>query len=990
MLSKKNLLLSVLLLWPCVLLAQLPNNLLFQRYSTHEGLSDNYVFNVVEDRQHFIWASTFQGIDRLDGVEVRHYSLIDSSQTDAQPSIEVIRDYKGGIWATRNANLFKYNPVQDQFELKVQTKNKEFSANNKKIKQKFALLHDSHNQCFWIASEKGLFRYQIETKRLESTPIRSFSTPYKIISINTNTLIIATNEEWISYDTRTQKSFQIPKPSTEWVIYSTKANHWIYSDEGRKIWEISFQNSQFSRPVLTEINPERQEIRSIATLPNQTGAKTLWCGLVTGGLAVQDTENKNHYQLFNTRINEINGFHYRRILNIFQDSKHNIWLSTDQGLYRANPTKFQIQKELFPFFRKLNISRVRQIVQHASKPHLEWVANSNYGLFLYDKVRQKIIKSFEMPGSGITQIKYDRHGRLWVLSAKMLTIIDAQLRIKIITTTHLKPNLLCWRIIFDRYDNAWIGSEIGLLKVAFPTHTLTVHSPDITDSQSISHAFVYDLKKLNNQKIALATRNGVDIFDINTEKVAEKIGPRQNVFALDIDSTETMWVAYSNEFLKISNHQVVKSWKSYGNNRALRFKNGLSVDKGGKLWMNTNDGLLHFDPSTEKFQLFTENDGLISNYFYGFIYENNGNLYLNYEEGVNYFDPLQAHIPPKIYETLLTDFSLLDVRQGIDFRKQQSPFKVNYDQNIITFHYSVVEFDQPEKITFRYQLEGFDKGWKNGNTRRDVSYTNLSGGHYTFRVQALSSDGNVASNIAAFPIFVTTPYYRSWWFFGLIFCGISSFFYGLYRYRLKQILKLQHLRNSISRDLHDEVGSTLSSITMLSESAKKSIDIDEAQTRKFMESITTNAQKVLENMDDIVWAINPKDDSLESIVLRIKEYAYTITETKDIHLSFDIDQRFQKLKVPMKTRQNLYLILKESINNAVKHSGCNELKITLKIEKKALNMIVQDNGQGFDVLKPTLRNGLENMRQRAEELDGKIRIDSQKNKGTTIYIQLGS
>ncbi|RDB04673.1 sensor histidine kinase [Runella aurantiaca] len=990
MLSKKNLLLSVLLLWSCGLLAQLPNDLLFQRYSTHEGLSDNYVFNVVEDRQHFIWAATFQGINRLDGVEVRHYSLLDSSKTDAQPSIEVIRDYKGGIWATSNANLFKYDPVQDQFKLKLQTKNKEFSANNKKVKQKFALFNDIPNQCFWIARENGLFRYLINTERLEPTPIPSFSTPHKIISINSTTLIIATNEEWISYDTRSQKSFRIPKPATEWVIYSTKANHWIYSDENRRIWEISFQNSQFTRPVLTEINPERKEIRSIATLPNLTGTKVLWCGLVTGGLAVLNSENKNAYQLFNAHINQLNGFHYRRILNIYQDSTHNIWLSTDQGLYRANPTKFQIQKELFPFFRKLNISRVRQIVQHPSEPHLQWIANSNYGLILYDKVHQKIIKSFEMPGSGITQIKYDRQGRLWVLSAKKLTIIDPQLRIKTIQTAHLKPDLLCWRIIFDRYDNAWIGSEIGLLKVAFPTKKITVYTPVITDPQSISHAFVYDLKWLNNQKIALATRNGVDIFDTNTEKVTEKIGARQNVFALDIDSTQTMWVAFSNEFLKISNHQVVKSWKSYGNNRTLRFKNGLAVDKSGKLWMNTNDGLLNFDPITENFQLFTENDGLISNYFYGFIYENNGNLYLNHEEGVNYFDPLQAHITPKIYETLLTDFSLLDERQAIDFHNLQNPFKVNFDQNIITFRYAVVEFDHPEKITFRYQLEGFDKGWKNGHTRRDVSYTNLSGGHYTFKVQALRTDGNVASNIAEFQIFVTTPYYRSWWFFGLLFCGITSFFYGLYRYRLKQILRLHHLRNSISRDLHDEVGSTLSSITMLSESAKKSIDIDEAQTRKFMESITKNAQKVLENMDDIVWAINPKDDSLESIVLRIKEYAYTITETKDIHLSFDIDPRLQKLKAPMKTRRNLYLILKESINNAVKHSGCNELKIVLKIEKKALNMIIKDNGQGFDPLKPSLRNGLENMRQRAEELGGKIRIDAQKNKGTAIYIELNS
>ncbi len=988
MLPIKPYTLIIFLLWSVVAVAQLQTDLHFQRYSTRDGLSDNYIFNVVEDRQHFIWVATFQGINRLDGTQVRQYVLNDSSKTDALPSPEVFKDYRGVIWATNNANLFRYNPIQDRFELKLQSKNKEFNAVNKKVKQKFALLNDLPNRCFWIARESGLFRYNIDTDRHETTPIHSFSTPYKIISINPGTLIIATNEEWISYDIQTKRSSRLSKKSFDWVIHSTHNNHWIYSDEESRIWEISFQNNQFSPPRPTEINHERKEIRSIAILPNQTGTKALWCGLGTGGLAILDTENKNTYALFNARINELNDFHYRRIQSIYQDSKQNIWLSTDQGLYRANPTKFQIQKELFPFFRKLNISRVRQIVQHTSESNLEWVVNSEYGLFLYDKVHQKIIKSFEMPGSGITQIKYDRFQRLWVLSAKTLSIIEPNLHYRTLPINRLKSNLLCWRIIFDRFDNTWIGSDSGLIKVAYPTEKMTLYAHNPSDSQSISHPYVYDLKLLNDQKIALATRNGLDIFDSKSQKVTERVGPRQNVFAMDIDTAGTIWLAFNDEFVRISNHQIVKRWKSYGKNNKLRFKNGLTVDRAGKLWMNISNGLLNFDPTTEKFQLFTENDGLISNYFYGFMYENKGNLYLNHEEGVNYFDPLQARNTPKVYEPILTDLYLLEKRQDIDFHAVKKPFKVNYDQNILTFHYSVAEFEQPEKITFQYQLEGFDQGWKNGNTLRRVSYTNLSGGRYTFKVQALSTDGNVDSLIAEFPLFVTTPYYQSWWFFGLVFAGITALFYSLYRYRLTQILKLHHLRNSISRDLHDEVGSTLSSISMLSESAQKSLKIDEIQSRKFMENITKNAQKVLESMDDIVWTINPKEDTLESMVLRIKEFAYTLTETKNIKLTFDIDPNFRKLKISMKIRRNLYLILKESINNAVKHSGGNELKIALKIEKRTLHLVVQDNGQGFTPLKPTLRNGLENMRQRAEEIGGDIRIDSQKNKGTVIYIQL--
>ncbi|MBK9983020.1 MAG: tetratricopeptide repeat protein [Saprospiraceae bacterium] len=211
------------------------------------------------------------------------------------------------------------------------------------------------------------------------------------------------------------------------------------------------------------------------------------------------------------------------------------------------------------------------------------------------------------------------------------------------------------------------------------------------------------------------------------------------------------------------------------------------------------------------------------------------------------------------------------------------------------------------------------------------------------------------------------------------------FFILFYKnYQTKQLLKLQTLRNRIAIDLHDDVGSTLSSITIFSELAKQQSN----EAIHLLDNISESSRKMLESMADIVWTINPENDNFEKIIWRMRSFAYELLRAKNIDFEFTADENVARLKLPMEVRKNLYLIFKEAINNMVKYAGADRAFFSINGTKNNLTMVIRDNGKGFDVNQPSEGNGLKNMKKRAEEIGGKLLIDSGAGKGTTIQFLL--
>jgi signal transduction histidine kinase len=218
---------------------------------------------------------------------------------------------------------------------------------------------------------------------------------------------------------------------------------------------------------------------------------------------------------------------------------------------------------------------------------------------------------------------------------------------------------------------------------------------------------------------------------------------------------------------------------------------------------------------------------------------------------------------------------------------------------------------------------------------------------------------------------------------GLVLFAILSFF--VYRnYQNRQKLKLQTLRNKIASDLHDDVGSTLSSISIFSQMAQE----QSKETIPMLETIGESSRKMLDAMADIVWTIKTENDQFEKIILRMKSFAYELLGAKKIDFEFITDEEIEKMKLPMEVRKNLYLIFKEATNNMVKYSGADKAMFAIKEEKNNLMMTIHDNGKGFDIHRSSEGNGLKNMKKRAIEIGGELSIDSHPGNGTTIQLKV--
>ena len=224
---------------------------------------------------------------------------------------------------------------------------------------------------------------------------------------------------------------------------------------------------------------------------------------------------------------------------------------------------------------------------------------------------------------------------------------------------------------------------------------------------------------------------------------------------------------------------------------------------------------------------------------------------------------------------------------------------------------------------------------------------------------------------------------KNYFIVGLVLVAVMAFFIFGY-FNTRQKLKMQLLRNKIAIDLHDHVGSTLSSISIFSQMARQ----QSKDVIPLLDSIGESSRKMLDAMADIVWTINPENDEFEKIILRMRSFAYELLGAKNIEFEFTAEEDISMLKLPMDVRKNLYLIFKEATNNLVKYAEANKATFAIKEDKNILSLMIRDNGKGFDVNRSTEGNGIKNMKKRAEEIGGRLSIFSEPGSGTTIQLNI--
>ncbi|HEY2727099.1 MAG TPA: histidine kinase, partial [Parafilimonas sp.] len=310
---------------------------------------------------------------------------------------------------------------------------------------------------------------------------------------------------------------------------------------------------------------------------------------------------------------------------------------------------------------------------------------------------------------------------------------------------------------------------------------------------------------------------------------------------------------------------------------------------------------------------------------------------------------------------------------------------LKYFQNSVEVNYIAPYYFNAAKIQYRYLLSGINKTWINNNNNTSCNFTLVPPGSYAFHVAVSLNGTDWFESKDKFSFIISPPFWQTWWFYLLCAVAVAVLLYSIYRIRINKILAIQNVRNSISRELHDDVGSTLSSLHMVSALAKKKLKDDPRKTEELLEKITESSERMTGNMQDIVWAVNPLNDSFAQIIARMQKFAAQLCEAKNIELFFNADEKIKSLKLPLQYRTDLFMIFKEAVNNLAKYSNATKACIELHKTNNHFILEIKDDGVGFNTKNISHGNGLRNMHVRAENLHGKLTVLS-GDEGTKVML----
>jgi signal transduction histidine kinase len=307
-----------------------------------------------------------------------------------------------------------------------------------------------------------------------------------------------------------------------------------------------------------------------------------------------------------------------------------------------------------------------------------------------------------------------------------------------------------------------------------------------------------------------------------------------------------------------------------------------------------------------------------------------------------------------------------------------------YDRNQVELQFVGPGFDAGA-LRYQYQLENADADWGQPTAERSVNYANLAPGAYKWRVRAVTPDGATGPDATAM-FTILPPIWQRWWMRLLFLASALALFYSFYRYRLTSLLQVEQLRTRIATDLHDDIGSSLSQIALLSEVAlRRPEGLDGAEP---LTGIADLSRDLVDSMSDIVWAIDPEQDRTADLAHRMRRFAADLFSRDGVDLTLNMPVEGRDFPIGADVRRQFFLIFKESLHNAFRHSGCTAVQVQFQSDGKSLTLRIADNGRGFDTRGCKPGHGLASMRARASELGADLHVNSTVGQGTTIELRV--
>jgi len=603
------------------------------------------------------------------------------------------------------------------------------------------------------------------------------------------------------------------------------------------------------------------------------------------------------------------------------------------------------------------------------------------------------------PGWGWNQITFrDRYGEWWVPGGGGLAHFPKVDRIEDLATiapTFYRQRdgvggLDVYRIYGDSHGDVWIASFQPTSLVRwhrnsgrFLRYTTRDGIPD-----AIATAFAEDRHAclfigFEGGQVARSCGARFDQFD------ASDGVPAGEIQALFFDHAGRLWIGSSlGGAGRIDDPLATRLHiRSYGTSDGLSSNHvsAITEDAAGKLYLATWHGVDRLDPETGKTHHYGVADGLASSIVQTATRDHAGDLWFGTKHGLSRLTPIPDHAAP--LRVLLVGLNLGGVEYPVAEQGQRAidGLELAPDQNQLEISFVGVGAAIGQPLRYQLQLEAMDAGWSAPMAQRSIRYASLAAGRYRFSVRAISADGVSPSATVTFRVY--GPIWKRAWFLALAVTLLAAFGYALYRWRLARHLEIERVRLRIAADLHDDVGSSLSRIAILSDVASREVDAGRPIVER-LEEIAQAARNLVDTAGDIVWSIDPRRDDLDSLIARFRRFIGDMLDAKAIAWTLAVPPDAGRLKLSPEQRRQLFLLLKESVHNVVRHAGCRTVAISIRYADRAVLATVRDDGRGFVPTPSPRGGGLANMRARVAAAGGEVDVESAPGRGTRVRIRM--
>jgi ligand-binding sensor domain-containing protein/signal transduction histidine kinase len=483
--------------------------------------------------------------------------------------------------------------------------------------------------------------------------------------------------------------------------------------------------------------------------------------------------------------------------------------------------------------------------------------------------------------------------------------------------------------------------------------------------------------------------------------------PAGGILALHLDGAGRLWAATTGGGLaRIDDSAAARPrFVTYTTADGLSSNNlrCITEDERGHIYIGTVRGVDRLNPETGHIKHYTTDDGLANDFVTSAFSDRAGAVWFGTLNGLSRLvpEPETAQLPSPV---LIGGLRIAGIRQPFSElgEAQVAGLELEPNQNQIQIDYFGVGFEVGEALLYQFKLEGADREWSGPTIQRTVNYASLASGSYRFLVRAIGADGVPGLSPASVAFRILPPIWRRWWFVtiaALIFAS-AVFAFARYRYqrmkavreaeealqrsREERLVELERVRTRIATDLHDDIGSSLTRISLLSEVVQRRVDATTAPVAESLTVIARLSRELVDSMSDIVWAINPNKDHLSDLSQRMRHFASDVFTARQIDFCYRAPDAEHDIKIGANVRRELFLIFKEAVNNIVRHSECTRAEIEFRADSDRLFLRLSENGRGFDVTQKSDGHGLVSMRERTVGLGGALEIVSQAGQGTTL------